>query len=310
MIQLQSLQALIWMMGILLSNVLPLQAQKMTAGTPATGERVILIGFDGLSPNGVQNAHTPNMDALIKAGSSSMKARGVMPTSSGANWGSMLLGAGPEQHGITTNGWRVDNYEFEATDRDEDGFFPSMFDAVRAKYPDAVIGIIHEWGTIKHLFNPRAADEVLQTKNVEESLPKALDFIKREDPKLVFIHLDGIDHAGHEYGHGTPEYFAEIEHIDQELGKFIAGLKEAGLYTSTHLVLSSDHGGKGKGHGGNSLEELLIPWVISGPGVKTNTVLQGNINTFDTPATILHILGAEIPAAWIGKPVVEAFESK
>mgnify|MGYP000660164596 CR=1 FL=1 len=300
---------LIFTISVLLISGLS-SCQKESLKNKAIADRVILIGFDGLSPHGLQNASTPNLDALIEVGASSMKARGVMPTSSGANWGSMLLGAGPEQHGITTNGWRVDEYEFEATHRDEDGFFPSMFDAVRQKYPKSKIGVFHEWGTINRLFNPKAVDTMIQTKKVEESLPKALDFIKASSPKLVFVHLDAIDHAGHTYGHGTPEYFAEIAHIDSAVGTFITELKEAGLYESSHIVLSSDHGGKGKGHGGNSLEELLIPWIILGPGIKENTTLATNINTYDTPATIVRILGADIPDAWIGKPVVEAFASK
>ena len=35
----------------------------------------------------------------------SIHARGVIPTVSSPNWASMIMGAGPEQHGITSNDW-------------------------------------------------------------------------------------------------------------------------------------------------------------------------------------------------------------
>ena len=295
-------------LSLLILSSVALLGQKNQNGKTIS-ETVILIGFDGMSPDGISKAKTLTIDALINEGASSMLARGVMPTSSGANWGSMLLGAGPEQHGITTNGWRTDKYEFVATNRDKDGFFPSVFDAVRLGNPQAKIGVFHEWNTIKYLFNNKAVNKIVRTKKVEETLKKALEYIKKDNPKFVFIHLDGADHAGHTYGHGTKEYYDEIAHIDKTLGEFVQGLKEAGLYKNSNIILSADHGGKGKSHGGNSIEELLIPWVITGPGIKKNTVLKNNINTYDTAATIAYILNSKLPSAWIGKPVLEAFKA-
>ena len=41
----------------------------------------------------------------MRRGAWTLKARGVIPTVSAPNWASVLTGAGPEQHGITSNGW-------------------------------------------------------------------------------------------------------------------------------------------------------------------------------------------------------------
>lgn len=68
-------------------------------------KHVVVIGFDGLSANGVENAKTPNFNKLINEGASTIHARLVLPSSSSTNWASMNMGAGPEQHGITSNGW-------------------------------------------------------------------------------------------------------------------------------------------------------------------------------------------------------------
>ena len=43
---------------------------------------VIVVGVDGMSPDGVEKADTPQMHRLLQSGSWTMHARGVLPTSS------------------------------------------------------------------------------------------------------------------------------------------------------------------------------------------------------------------------------------
>src|SRR2546425_11801985 len=68
-------------------------------------EHVVIIGVDGMSPTGVEVAKTPHMHQLMREGAYTLHARGVMPTVSSRNWASMIMGAGPEQHGVTSNDW-------------------------------------------------------------------------------------------------------------------------------------------------------------------------------------------------------------
>ena len=74
--------------------------------------------------------------------------------------------------------------------------------------------------------------------------------------------------------------------MDKRIGSIIRAVKESGLEESTVIILSSDHGGVGKGHGGKSLEEILIPWVAMGKDIKTGHEIQDLVMTFDTGATI------------------------
>ncbi len=39
-----------------------------------------------------------------------MHGRAVLPTVSSPNWASMIMGVGPEQHGITSNEWERDEH--------------------------------------------------------------------------------------------------------------------------------------------------------------------------------------------------------
>lgn len=287
-----------------------LRRGKVLKEKPTT---VFLIGIDGLSVDGLTKANTPTMDMFVKIGASSLKARGVMPTSSGPNWGSMLLGAGPEQHGITSNGWRVNDYSIEATIKDGDGFFPSVFDMIKKEDSKSKLGVFHEWGTIRDLFNTKVLHHIEKTGEMNESLDKAFAYFKKERPKFVFVHLDAVDGAGHKFGHGSAEYYQEIERIDNALGSFYEKLnalnKEEG--TVVNILVTSDHGGVGTSHGGSTMEEIIIPWILVGPNVKRGHTIEQPINTYDTPATILRLLDADrhIPIQWTGKPVLEAIKN-
>ena len=89
-----------------LSAILVLFMASCNDASQQDAPRVVVIGVDGMSPDGIRHADTPHMDALMASGAYSFKARAVLTTSSSQNWASMMMGAGPVQHGITSNARR------------------------------------------------------------------------------------------------------------------------------------------------------------------------------------------------------------
>src|SRR5262245_38119636 len=73
-------------------------------------DHALLIGIDGLGSEGFRRAQPPAMRALVDAGAHTLAARGVIPTVSSPNWASMISGAGPAEHGVTSNDWMPDNH--------------------------------------------------------------------------------------------------------------------------------------------------------------------------------------------------------
>ena len=270
---------------------------------------MVVIGCDGLSPDGVQKAKTPNMDDLMRRGAYTFHARAVMPTVSSPNWASMIMGAGPEQHGITSNAWRPDKFEIAPTAVGSGGIFPTIFGVLREQQPSAVIACFHDWGGFGILFEREALDVIEDTDGPVKTTERAVAYFKAKQPDLTFIHLDHIDHAGHKYGYRTPEYYKSVEEADRLIGETIQGLKTAGMLEQTILIVTSDHGGVGKGHGGATMAEIEIPWIIAGPGVTPAKELTSFVNVYDTAATVAHIFGLTTPDCWIAKPVLEAFGS-
>ena len=61
---------------------------------------VIVIGVDGAG-SWFKDADTPNFDKIFENGAITYKALSSKPTISAECWGSMLIGVGPEIHGLT-----------------------------------------------------------------------------------------------------------------------------------------------------------------------------------------------------------------
>src|SRR5579871_6929285 len=109
------------------------------------GPRVIIIGVDGLSVDGIATARVPRLRELMSRAAWTMEARGVLPTLSSPNWASAINGASPAQHGITSNGYLRRMVELEPVCRTEDGKFPTIFGLLRDERPASRIAVFHDW---------------------------------------------------------------------------------------------------------------------------------------------------------------------
>jgi hypothetical protein len=272
-------------------------------------ERVLIIGIDNLGTDALQFARTPNLNALIREGALSLKARGVMPTVSQPNWCSMLTGAGPEQHGVTSNAWLQDNATIEPTARDSAGYFPSIFSELRNQRPDSKTAVFYDWQGLTNILNPNVMNIFLKTKDYKQTIEMAIPYIVKNKPTLALVYIGQPDFTGHDFGFDSEEYYRAVEDADKEIGRLIDALKKAGLYADTHIFVITDHGGLGREHGGESMTELQVPWLLVGPGVLKNRLIEQPINTYDTASTIALLLRLKQPYVWIGRPVLGAFEA-
>jgi predicted AlkP superfamily pyrophosphatase or phosphodiesterase len=269
-------------------------------------KHVILIGSDGFGAYAFKNAKIPNLRAMMKEGSWSLQARTVLPSSSAANWASMVMGAGPELHGYTT--WGSKKPDMPPRVVDEYGMFPSVYSLLRKEKPESEIGVIYEWDGIGYLF-PKAAVNKDQNADGDIAVTNAATvYIKEKKPNFLFVHLHDVDSVGHKIGHGTPEYYAAIERTDAHIGTILKSIEDAGIAESTVVLFTADHGGIDKGHGLITMNEMQIPWIIKGPGIIKDQELSQSIMTFDTAATIAELLKLRAPQVWIGRPVKSAIK--
>lgn len=272
-------------------------------------KRFIVLGVDGLNVGDLQKANTPNIDSLRKDGAWTFNAKTVMPSSSSPNWGAMIMGATPDLTTIHANGWHHKQYTSNPTCKSSPKFFPSIFTELRKQHPHSHIDFVHQWWSFRYLVQrkdfSRERNPFLTPKR---TMKVARRYFKLHKPELLFVHFDKVDEVGHKYGHGSPEYIAAVEEIDGYIGDIVKMLKKKGLYSSTYILVTADHGGIGHGHGGDTPEETNIPWILTGPDVKKDYHLTEPIQTYYTAPTIAKVLGIQPNECWVGKPVNEAFK--
>jgi hypothetical protein len=279
--------------------------EAQAAGVLPT-QHFVVIGIDGLSVDGVRNAKAAYLRGLMERGAWTLEARGVMPTLSSPNWESMITGSAPEQHGVTSNGILRKMIEFQPVCLDAEGKFPTIFEILRAQRPESRIAVFHDWEGFADLLEKNVPDVLQHERGPEKTIDAAVKYWTENRPNLMFVHLDNVDHAGHDAGWSSPEYYRAVEEADACVNR-LASVALAS--DDTYVLVTSDHGGKGRNHGKNSLEEIQIPWILAGPDVAVGKI-AGPVNTFDTAATIAWLFGLTTPECWIGRPVTAAFRNE
>lgn len=275
-------------------------------------KRVVMIALDGVSVAGVQNASTPNLDALLNGGSVSYSTRVVMPSVTLPNWTSQLLGAGPEVHGVHNNGWTLNNIQLEAVEVDVDGYFPSVFKVLKDNVKGMKTAFYYNWAELINPYNKKYFDEAIFYKD-DAYIPAydaAFKFIEenRKNPTVVFLYSGHTDNAGHAHKWESEKYIQSIEEADIQIGVLINKLKEADLFKDTHFMFLSDHGGIEYGHGGMTPNEMIVPWGIAGPGIRSNFSITEPNNTVNTASVILKLFKVKQPLSWTGEVIESIFK--
>lgn len=273
-------------------------------------KHVIYIGLDGWGAYSVSKADMPAVKELMKKGCYTLKKRTVLPSSSAVNWASMFMGAGPELHGYTE--WGSQTPELPSRVILKHNIFPTIFQIYRDANPDAEIGVLSEWGGIQFLVDTLSTSHHAVAPDYNK-YPTALcemaeKYIKEKKPSLAAVVFDNPDHVGHVIGHDTPEYYAKLHEIDGYIARIVKAVEEAGMLDETIFIITSDHGGINKGHGGKTMLEMETPFIIAGKGIRQGGEFQESMVQYDVAATIAYIFGLQQPQVWTGRPMTQVFE--
>ncbi len=105
-------------------------------------------------------------------------------------------------------------------------------------------------------------------------------------------------------------YAEEVRFADRWVGDLLAGIEEAGLWDSSLIVITSDHGEElfdhgGFEHGHTMHEELLrVPLLVKWPaGLEADAHISQTVGLSNLAATFLHVAGCERPRTVTGEPL-------
>lgn len=107
--------------------------------------------------------------------------------------------------------------------------------------------------------------------------------------------------------------YACIENIDDQVGLVVEKLKKMGELENTYIIYTADHGIAVGRHGLMGKQNLYehswrVPFIVSGPGIKSGTRAKGNNYLLDILPTVCDLAGIAIPKTVQGKslkPVLE-----
>jgi len=101
-------------------------------------------------------------------------------------------------------------------------------------------------------------------------------------------------------------YDAGIRQMDEELGRLVRFLRDAGLLEQTLLLVTSDHGEEFLDHGRMDhyltqyQEVLRVPLIVRGPGVPPGTSVSAPVSIIDIAPTVLWHVGEPVPESLEG----------
>jgi len=276
-------------------SVTPVVAQEPTATPVSRPVRVLILSIDGFRPDAIELTPMRNLQALMQESAYSLVAQTIFPSATLPSHSSMLTGLCPDQHGVDWNDYMPDRGYANGTD---------LFDLAHAAGLRTVMVVGKE--KLRQITEPESTDvfefindrDVVIAARVVELIPQGFG--------LMFVHFPTPDWMGHEYGWLSPEQLSVLFRADEALQTILDSLQNAGMREDTLIIVTADHGGHGTTHGTSQLEDMTIPWIIAGPGVR-HAVLSTEINTTDTAATAAWALGFPPQPEWNGLPVLEAF---
>jgi predicted AlkP superfamily pyrophosphatase or phosphodiesterase len=259
----------------LLALAAPLLAQPLA-------DHVVLVSIDGLRPEFYLDATwpAPNIQHLAREGSRAERARGVFPTVTYPSHTTMVTGALPARHGIhhnvpfdpgtQTGAWYWNASAIRTT---------TLWEAVRAaggktaavSWPVTVDAPI-DWlvpevwalegddrlAPMREHTRPaglwqeieRAATGTLDRNTFSsdytgrdlESAAAAAYLLETYRPRLLALHLIGVDHFEHEDGRDSLRVRRSLAVADTAIGQMLEAAERAGILDRTAFVVTGDHG--------------------------------------------------------------------
>ncbi len=284
---------------------------------------VVLISLDTcradrLSCYGYARPTTPHIDALARQGTVFGSAMTPIPLTLPAH-ASMLTGMIPPHHGKREN---RDLY-FDPTHvtlaalLKTKGYHTGAF--VGSQILNARFGLNRGFDT----YHDRFGDSGNSERRGEEVNRAALAWLEQQNDRSVFLFLHYYDpHDAYE----PPEPFAttfkedpyagEIAYTDHCIGQVVATLKRLGMYESSLIVVTSDHGEMLGEHGETThmyfiyQSAMKVPLVCKLPGSHAARTVDDLVSIVDIVPTVCDLLDIPAPAGIQGKTLAPYFSPK
>ena len=257
--------------------------------------RVLILSIDGLRPEAISLAPMPNLLNFMQTSAYNLSAQTIRPSVTLPSHASMLTGYCPSDHGVYWNDYIPENGYAIGTD---------LFDIAHAAGRETWMVVGKR--KLAQVTEPSSLTDFIYVADRDLVVTERLLSEFPENFGVLFVHFATPDGMGHRYGWLSPEQLSVVFRADEAFGQILAALDARNLRGETLIIITADHGGHGTSHGSSLPEDMNIPWIASGPGIRPGP-LNTTVHIMDTAATAAFALGLEPPPDWDGVPVFEAF---
>lgn len=257
---------------------------------------VVLVMIDGTRPDALAAVECPNLASLQARGAFTLKATSVMPSITLPCHMSIFHSVPPDRHGVTTNDWRPMARPL-----------PGLVD--QAHTAGKRCAFFHNWEPLRNLSLPGSLafsyfrDNVYSDPDGDQLIAnEVVRYLATDQPDFIFAYFGTVDTVGHRHGWMSNQYLAQLARIDRALGTLLAALP-----AGSTILLHSDHGGHKRTHGTDSPEDMTIPWIVVGPGVRPGYEIKSMVSLLDTAPTLARLLQIAPHPDWEGRCIEEIF---
>ena len=256
---------------------------------------VVLTMIDGARPDALTITHCPTLNQLRTSGAYTLKASSVMPSITLPCHMSIFHSVPPTRHGIVSNDWSPMARPL-----------PGLIEQARAA--GLRCAFFYNWEPLRNLSRPEqlSLSHFRDNARTEEGdrlvAEEAARYISQEPPDFAFVYFGTVDETGHKYGWMSDQYLGQLEKVDGALALVLDALP-----ADSTVLVQSDHGGHDRSHGTDSTEDMTIPWLIAGPGIRQDYQIEGPVSLLDTAPTLAYVMGVVPHSAWEGRRVEEIF---
>jgi hypothetical protein len=223
--------------------------------------KVLFIGIDGLRTDALQTGDVPNLRELMNTGMYTFESWHLGITMSGPSWSDMLTGVWEAKHGVTSNNYTGSKYNL----------YPYFVKRAKEVDPTLYAVQVTSWSPMSDNVYNDGWDLKVKAPDDLGCKAVAVSQLANIDLDILFVHFDNCDKTGHRSGFHTsiPTYMSALKGIDGMIGEVIAALKARPTYNNEDwlILLTTDHGGIGLTHGGNSNDERAIWWIANGKNI-------------------------------------------
>lgn len=301
------------------------QAQDEASVAQKNRPKTLFIIVDGIPADVLENAKTPNIDAISAAGAYTRAYVGgelgksnESPTISAVGYQSLLTGTWANKHNVYNNSPKAVNYQFWDIFRLAKHHDPSLQTAIFSSWLDNRTVLLGDGmpeaggNKLDYFFDgfeldpkrfPHDANKGYIQKIDELVATEAANYIAAHGPDLSWVYLEYTDDVGHQLGDSAAQIQA-VEWTDAQLGKIWQSITTR---MSEHnedwlIIVTTDHGRdarSGKHHGGQSPRERTI-WIATN-AKNLNSRFEHVPAIVDILPSITTFMGIKIPAEIAGQ---------